>query len=154
MYKFLKQIADHDKKDLEERHKIKDIQDAIDNTRKDKQALERVRQERRESHELVKAIKSMRKRQDAGIDKALRPKIALEFAYVDPRASQTISDEEAIKKKTEELKWDKKGQYIGDKPKPKKTFQEFMAQEVPKSYNALEKQIESTADTLKKLGIS
>jgi hypothetical protein len=136
MYKFLKQIADYDKKDLEERHKIKDIQDAIDSASKDKQALQRRKQELRESGELVKAIKSMRKRQDAGISKSLRPKIALEFAYIDPRSSQTISDEEAIKSKTPKGK------------RPKKTFQEFMAQEVPKSENSVDKQIVDIKDIL------
>ena len=136
MYKFLKQIADYDKKDLEERHKIKDIQDAIDSASKDKQALQRRKQELRESRELVKAIKSMRKRQDDGISKSLRPKIALEFAYIDPRSSQTISDEEAIKSKTPKGK------------RPKKTFQEFMAQEVPKSENSVDKQIVDIKDIL------
>ena len=134
MYKFLKQIADYDKKDLEERHKIKDIQDAIDSVRKDKQALKRVGQERRESRELVKAIKSMRKRQDAGISKSLRPKVSLQYAYV-PNDRQTIADPQVL-----------------DNNKPtrtrKMTSAEFFAQEVPKSENSLDKQIVDIKDIL------
>jgi len=127
------------KKERDEQRKVKQVEDrinnALKNARKDKQALKRVRQERRESRELIKALKKSQ-RSDAGIDKALRPKIALEFAYVDPRASQTISDEEAIKKKTPKGK------------RPKKTFQEFMAQEIPKSENSVDKQIVDIKDIL------
>ena len=126
-------------KEQEEHLKVKRTQDRIDdalkNTRKDKQALLRRRAEISEMDELVKALKKSQ-RSDAGIDKALRPKIALEFAYVDPRASQTISDEDAIAKKTPKSK------------RPKKTFQEFMAQEIPKSENSLDKQVVDIKDIL------
>ena len=127
------------KKERDEQRKIKQVEDrindALKNTRKDKQALQRRKQELRESRELVKALKKSQ-RSDAGISKSLRPKIALEFAYIDPRSSQTISDEEAIKSKTPKGK------------RPKKTFQEFMAQEVPKSENSVDKQIVDIKDIL------
>ena len=135
---FMKEIAIQQKEQAEHL-KVKRTQDrindALKNTRKDKQALKRVRQEIRGSRELVKALKKSQ-RSDAGIDKALRPKIALEFAYVDPRASKPISDEAMIKKKTPKGK------------RPKKTFQEFMAQEVPKSENSVDKQIVDIKDIL------
>ena len=146
---FMKEMAIQ-QKEQEEHLKVKRTQDRIDdalkNTRKDKKALLRRRAEISEMDELVKSLKKSQ-RSDAGIDKALRPKIALEFAYVDPRASQTISDEEAIKKKTEELNWEKHGTYIPHK-RPKKTFQEFMAQEIPKSENSTDKQIVDIKDIL------
>ena len=96
--------------------------------------MKRVRQERRESRELVKAIKSMRKRQDAGISKSLRPKVSLQYAYV-PNDRQTIADPQVL-----------------DSNKPtrtrKMTSAEFFAQEVPKSENSLEKQIVDIKDIL------
>jgi hypothetical protein len=135
---FMKEIAIQQKEQAEHL-KVKRTQDrindALKNARKDKQALQRRKQELRESRELVKALKKSQ-RSDAGISKSLRPKIALEFAYIDPRSSQTISDEEAIKSKTPKGK------------RPKKTFQEFMAQEVPKSENSVDKQIVDIKDIL------
>ena len=143
-------------KEREEHLKVKRTQDRIDNalknTRKDKQALLRRRAELREMDELVKSLKKSQ-RSNTGISKELRPKISLEYTYV-PNDKQTIADPQVLDKRNEELKWDKKGQYIGDKPKPKKTFQEFMAQEIPKSENSLDKQIVSMKDTLKKLNNS
>lgn len=151
----MKEIAIQ-KKERDEQREVKQVEDrinnALKNTRKDKQALKIRRQELRESRELVKALKKSQ-RSNAGISKSLRPKISLEYTYV-PNDKKTIADPQVLDKRNEELKWDKKGQYIGDRPKPKKTFEEFMAQEVPKSENSLDKQIVSTAETLRKLGIS
>ncbi len=147
---FMKEIAIQQKEQAEHL-KVKRTQDrindALKNTRKDKQALQRRKQELRESRELVKALKKSQ-RSKAGISKSLRPKISLEYAYV-PNDKQTISDEDAIAKKIEErLKWDKKGQYIGYKSKPKMTSAEFFALEIPKSENSLDKQIVDIKDIL------
>jgi hypothetical protein len=145
----MKEIAIQ-KKERDEQSKLKQVEDrinnALKNTRKDKKALLRRRAEISEMDELIKSLKKSQ-RSDAGINKELRSKVALEFAYVDPRSSQTISDEEAIKKKTEELNWEKHGTYIPHK-RPKKTFQEFMAQEIPKSENSTDKQIVDIKDIL------
>lgn len=133
---FMKEIAIQQKEQAEHL-KVKRTQDrindALKNTRKDKQALKRVRQERRESRELVKALKKSQ-RSDAGIDKSLRPKISLQYVYV-PNDRQTIADPQVL-----------------DKHKPtrtrKMTSAEFFAQEVPKSENSLDKQIVDIKDIL------
>ena len=134
----MKEIAIQ-KKERDEQSKLKQVEDrinnALKNTRKDKKALLRRRAEISEMDELIKSLKKSQ-RSDAGINKELRSKVALEFAYVDPRSSQTISDEEAIKKKTPKSK------------RPKKTFKEFMAQEIPKSENSLDKQVVDIKDIL------
>ena len=133
---FMKEIAIQ-QKEQEEHLKVKRTQDRIDdalkNTRKDKQALLRRRAEISEMDELVKSLKKSQ-RSDAGIDKALRPKISLEFTYV-PNDRQTIADPQVL-----------------DKNKPtsirKMTSSEFFAQEVPKSENSLDKQIVDIKDIL------
>jgi hypothetical protein len=131
-------------KERDEQRKVKQTEDrinkALKNTRKDKQALLRRRAELREMDELVKSLKKSQ-RSNTGISKELRPKISLEYTYV-PNDKQTIADPQVLDK---------------NKPKgkrPKKTFQEFMAQEIPKSENSLDKQIVSMKDTLKKLNNS
>ena len=133
---FMKEIAIQQKEQAEHL-KVKRTQDrindALKNTRKDKQALKRRRSELRESRELVKALKKSQ-RSDAGIDKSLRPKISLQYAYV-PNDRQTIADPQVL-----------------DKNKPtrtrKMTSAEFFAQEVPKSENSLDKQIVDIKDIL------
>ena len=61
------------KKERDEQRKVKQVEDrindALKNTRKDKQALKRRKSELRESRELVKALKKIQ-RSDAGIDKS------------------------------------------------------------------------------------
>tara|TARA_Y100001972_G_scaffold9536_1_gene10400 strand:- start:946 stop:1464 length:519 start_codon:yes stop_codon:yes gene_type:complete len=133
---FMKEIAIQQKEQAEHL-KVKRTQDrindALKNTRKDKQALKRRKSELRESRELVKALKKSQ-RSDAGIDKSLRPKISLQYAYV-PNDRQTIADPQVL-----------------DKNKPtrtrKMTSAEFFAQEVPKSENSLDKQIVDIKDIL------
>ena len=133
---FMKEMAIQ-QKEQEEHLKVKRTQDRIDdalkNTRKDKKALLRRRAEISEMDELVKSLKKSQ-RSDAGIDKALRPKISLEFTYV-PNDRQTIADPQVL-----------------DKNKPtsirKMTSSEFFAQEVPKSENSLDKQIVDIKDIL------
>ena len=139
---FMKEIAIQQKEQAEHL-KVKRTQDrindALKNTRKDKQALKRRRSELRESRELVKALKKSQ-RSDAGIDKSLRPKISLQYAYV-PNDKQTIADPQVL-----------------DKNKPtrtrKMTSAEFFAQEIPKSENSLDKQIVDIKDILKNLNNS
>ena len=133
---FMKEIAIQQKEQAEHL-KVKRTQDrindALKNTRKDKQALKRRKSELRESRELVKALKKSQ-RSDAGIDKSLRPKISLQYAYV-PNDKQTIADPQVL-----------------DKNKPtrtrKMTSAEFFAQEIPKSENSLDKQIVDIKDIL------
>ena len=133
---FMKEIAIQQKEQAEHL-KVKRTQDrindALKNARKDKQALQRRKQELRESRELVKALKKIQ-RSDAGIDKSLRPKISLQYAYV-PNDRQTIADPQVLDK---------------NKPTrtPKMTSAEFFAQEVPKSENSLDKQIVDIKDIL------
>jgi len=125
------------KKERDEQSKLKQVEDrinnALKNTRKDKQALLRRRAEISEMDELVKSLKKSQ-RSDAGINKELRPKISLEFTYV-PNDRQTIADPQVL-----------------DKNKPtsirKMTSSEFFAQEVPKSENSLDKQIVDIKDIL------
>jgi len=133
---FMKEIAIQQKEQAEHL-KVKRTQDrindALKNTRKDKQALKRRKSELRESRELIKALKKSQ-RSNAGIDTSLRPKISLQYAYV-PNDKQTIADPQVL-----------------DKNKPtrtrKMTSAEFFAQEVPKSENSLDKQIVDIKDIL------
>ena len=133
---FMKEIAIQQKEQAEHL-KVKRTQDrindALKNTRKDKQALKRRKSELRESRELVKALKKSQ-RSDAGIDKSLRPKISLQYAYV-PNDKQTIADPQVL-----------------DKNKSKRTRKlssaEFFALEIPKSENSLDKQIVDIKDIL------